>query len=79
MDWKQVLIHFGYGWGILVSAILINGVVKWLGGRTWYDYFNLIFKNGVWKATTAFSIIELAFLFIIYPALFGLLIYLMTR
>lgn len=65
----------GYGWLILAVAILINGTVKSLGGATWYDYLGDVSRLGIKAATLSLHPAEIVFLYLLYPAIFGLLVY----
>ncbi len=67
--------YLGYGWFILLAAILANGAVKQLGGTTWYDYIGNMPKVGVKAATASLNPLEALFLFVLYPGLFGLIVY----
>ena len=68
--------YLGYGWLILLTAILANGAVKLLGGATWYDYIGNISRLGVKPATSSLQPWEILFLFVLYPGIFGLIVYL---
>ena len=68
--------YLGYGWLILGVAIVINGAVKLVGGTTWYDYIGKISNLGVKTATLSLHPAEVLFLFIIYPAIFGIIVFL---
>lgn len=78
MDWTWVK-YFGYGWAVLVCAIILNGLVKLLGGRTWYDYFALIQSKGFLAGTGALHIVEMVFLYVLYPGLFGVMIWALVK
>lgn len=67
--------YLGYGWLILLTAILANGAVNLLGGATWYDYIGNISRLGVKTATAALHPLEVLFLFFLYPGIFGLIVY----
>ncbi len=71
----NILKYLGYGWLILVVAIIANGTVKLIGITTWYDYILNISSVGVKEATQALHILDTLFLFILYPGLFGLIVY----
>jgi len=71
----DLLKYLGYGWLILVVAIVANGAVKWFAGTTWYDYILNISKLGLKNATLSLHPLELLFLFIIYPGIFGIIVY----
>ncbi len=58
------------GLSILVIAILANGIVIKLGITSWYDFINLLSKNGN-QAFTMISIIDYIWLFIAYPLVLG--------
>ena len=67
---RVYLKYFCYGWIILLVAILVNLLVKFFGGITWYDF--LLNQEPL-------SIISFMFLFLIYPGIFGLIIYLVKK
>lgn len=66
----EVLRYFVYGWIILGSAIIVNYLVKKMNITTWYDFLVLGKQIGF---------VDGLFLFIIYPSIFGLIIYLLIR
>lgn len=68
--------YLWYGWLILITAILVNLLAKGLGILTWYDYLEGIWKDGFLSYTRSLQFIEVLFLFIIYPGIFGFIIYL---
>ncbi len=65
----------GYGWLILMVAIIISLMVKFLGGATWYDYLGNISRLGIKAATLSLHPAEIVFLYLLYPGIFGLLVY----
>lgn len=67
---NQYLKHFCYGWVILIVAIIVNFLVKLIGISTWYDLLNGSQIPGV---------LSFIFLFIIYPGIFGVIIYLLKK
>lgn len=71
----SVLKCLGYGWFILALAILTNWLVTLAGGTTWYYYVRTISELGFWEATISLHLGEALFLFLIYPGLFGLVVY----
>ncbi len=60
-------------------AVLVNIAAQAIGWKTWYDYFNLITEMGIKAATASLSPMEILFLFIIYPGILGLTVYLVYR
>ena len=56
---------------ILIIAIVANAVIVKLGLKSWYDFIDLIGKNG-WNAFKIISIIDYIWLFIGYPLVLGL-------
>ena len=68
--------YLGYGWIILIVAIIVNGIVRAMGGSTWYDYLLNISRLGIKGATMSLTLPEVLFLFFLYPAIFGFLVYL---
>ena len=75
----NLLKYLGYGWLILVAAILVNGVVKGLGGTTWYDYILDISRQGLRSATFSLHPLEILFLFVVYPGIFGIIVFLAVK
>ncbi len=71
----NLLKFFGYGWLILVAAIIVNGTVKLIGITTWYDYISNISRLGLKEATISLHILDVLFLFLLYPGLFGFIVY----
>ena len=67
---NEYLKYFGYGWVILIVAIIVNFLVKLVGISTWYD----LLINGQTP-----GILSFIFLFIIYPGIFGAIIYLVKK
>jgi len=75
----EVLKYFGFGWGILVIAILVNVIAKYAGISTWYDYITNMTVSGIKEATLSLSFAEVVFLYVIYPGIFGLIVYFGVR
>ena len=67
---KEYLKHFGYGWIILIVAIIVNIIAKKLGIATWYDF--LLDRKSL-------NILNYIFLFVIYPGIFGAIIYFLKK
>lgn len=63
-----------YGWSILLWAIILNITASYLGITTWYEYSQKISGTGFMKATASLTILEVMFLFLLYPGLLGLAI-----
>jgi len=61
------------GWVVLVGAILINMIAKFIGIPTWYDFLEKVRELGFLLAFKNAGIISLIFLFGIYPTLLGAL------
>ena len=38
------------GFGVLLTAVAVNFLAKWLGSETWYDFIESIQKNGILKS-----------------------------
>ena len=53
---------------ILLVAIIANGVAKYLGFLTWYDFIESFSE----QSSKNFSILNYLWLFIIYPLILGL-------
>ena len=62
----EFLKYLIYGWIILIVAIPINIIANKIGLVTWYDF--LVFKKNI-------SFLDGIFMFIIYPLIFGAVIY----
>ncbi|WP_426431033.1 DUF7672 family protein [Winogradskyella sp. HB-48] len=58
------------GIAILVIAILANGIIIKLNLKSWYDFIELISKNG-FSAFKALTMIDLLWLFLGYPMILG--------
>lgn len=58
------------GIAILVIAILANGIIVRLGLKSWYDFIELMSKNGV-TAFKALTMIDTLWLFLGYPMILG--------
>lgn len=59
------------GIAILVIAIVANGLIVKLGLKSWYDFIDILSKNGT-SALSKISVIEYLWLFIGYPLVLGL-------
>lgn len=59
------------GIAILIIAILANGIIIKLGLKSWYDFIELLSKNGI-SAFTSLAFIDFIWLFIGYPLILGL-------
>ncbi len=70
-----VLRYLGYGWLILATAVVANLLARSLGISTWYDYLAAVAETGPGPATAALTPGELAFLFVLYPGIFGCIVY----
>ncbi len=79
MDWVMVLKYLLYGWMILIAALAVNVVASTLGVTTWYDYVTSISVLGLKTATCSLQVHEHLFLFVIYPGILGLVVYLVMR
>ncbi len=75
----EILKHLLYGWIILVVAILANVAANSIGFKTWYDFLKDITSLGIKTAFTSLSVPGAIYLFIIYPGIFGLIIYLISK
>jgi len=62
----EFLKYLIYGWTILIVAIAVNLIAKKIGLVTWYDF--LVFKKSI-------SFLDGIFMFIVYPLIFGVIIY----
>ena len=58
--------YFGYGWLILVVAIIVNFLAKSVGLSTWYDFLML---------RESLDLVSIVFMFVIYPSIIGAVIY----
>lgn len=68
MSWLKYL---GYGWVILLAAIVVNVLSSQLGASTWYSYIRSIFSVGFHEATLSLPVLNIVFLYVIYPSIFG--------
>jgi len=62
----ELLKYFIYGWLILLLGIVVNFLGKKINHITWYDF--LVFGENL-------AIKDVIFLFLVYPTLFGILLY----
>lgn len=76
---RLLLSYLLYGWIILLVAIPLNFAAKALGIQTWYDYLGFMGQLGFIKATLSLQALDYLFLFIFYPGIFGLVVYLLKR
>ena len=58
------------GIAILVIAILANGIITKLNLKSWYDFIELISKNG-FSAFKSLTVIDMLWLFLGYPMILG--------
>ncbi len=79
MDWLMIIKYLLYGWMILIVALAVNVVASTLGVSTWYDYVTSISVLGLKTATLSLRVHEHVFLFVIYPGIFGLVVYSIMR
>jgi hypothetical protein len=61
--------YFGYGWLILLCAIVVNVIAKKVGVLTWYS----------WLQGEPLTVLGAVFMFIVYPAMFGALVYMFEQ
>lgn len=73
----QILRWIGYGWIILMTAMVVNYLANGMGILTWYRYLEEISTLGFKVATLSLSPFDLLFLYLIYPGLLGLIMYLL--
>jgi hypothetical protein len=57
------------GVGLLLGAIVLNGIAKFLGLPTWYDFF----------AKPQLTLISFFWLFIMYPLGLGGLVFILSK
>ena len=77
---KQIIINlYLSGIIVLIGAIIINIIAKYLKLASWYDFINLIGSQGLKQAFVSQGILGFIFLFIIYPLLLGLLVWLSIK
>ena len=65
----QVIRHFIYGWTILLCAVVVNVVAKKVNMLTWYS----------WLQGEPLTIPGAVFIFVLYPGMFGALVYVFKR
>jgi hypothetical protein len=75
----QVLKIYLSGIVVLVGAILINGLAGLLGLPTWYTFLKSAGELGLWDALRRLALVEVLFLFVLYPAGLGLLVFAAVR
>ena len=69
---KGVLEVLYFGYGILVFAAVINVLGKYLGLKSWYDFFGgLSFRD--------LSVTNVLYLVVMYPLLLGACIYFLDK
>ncbi len=66
---------FLFGILILFFALITNLIAKYFNINTWYDFFEQIAKLGLINAIKEQGIINLIFLFLIYPMILGVIGY----
>jgi hypothetical protein len=71
----NLLKYLGYGWVILVAAIIANRAAGLVNAVTWYDYIGNISRLGLKTATLSLHPLNVLFLFVLYPGIFGLIVY----
>lgn len=64
---------------VLIGAIIINLFIKLLKISTWYDFINEISRQGLKQVFINQGLFGFIFLFIVYPLLLGLLVYLIVK
>jgi hypothetical protein len=64
---------------VLVGAILINGIAGLLGWVTWYDFLKSVGETGFAAALRILPVIQLVFLFVLYPLGLGLIAFAALR
>ncbi len=64
-----------HGYLMLGTAIVINVIVGFLGGTTWYGYIARIADQGLVQASLSMPVWEILFLFVIYPTCLGMAIH----
>tara|TARA_B100000902_G_C26915268_1_gene718924 strand:+ start:377 stop:625 length:249 start_codon:yes stop_codon:yes gene_type:complete len=60
------------GYCILISAIIANIIAKLIKITTWYDFYNQLIKLGVKNTIHTLHIIDILWLFLIYPIILSL-------
>jgi hypothetical protein len=75
----QVLKMYLSGIVVLVGAILINSVAGLIGLPTWYDFLKSAGEQGFLTALRTLNVLQLLFLFVLYPAGLGLLVFAAVR
>lgn len=73
--WQIILL----GFGILIGAIIINALAGLIGITTWHTFIISIRELGLLKAMMNERIISILFLFVIYPALLGIISYALAK
>ncbi len=68
MTWLKYL---GYGWLILLAAIVVNILSVQIGAVTWYSHIDAMSAAGFREAVFSLSPLNGLFLYILYPSIFG--------
>lgn len=61
------------GWVVLTGAIAINALAAALGLSTWYTFLTSVNQNGLLSSLRQARLVDLLFLFMLYPAGLGAL------
>ncbi len=75
MYWLAAFKYVGYGWLILVVAVVVNGLANAADIITWYGYISGMTELGFTVATRSLSILDVMFLVVIYPGILGSVVY----
>jgi cation transporter-like permease len=75
----EVLRIYLAGVAILLGAIVINMLAGVVGLKTWYDVLKPIPEIGLAAVARSLTVMDVLFLFVLYPALLGLCGYLVMR
>jgi hypothetical protein len=76
---SPVIKIFLSGWIILLVAIAINAIVNSTPLSGWYAYLGSIGEKGLSETHKDISVINLIFLYLVYPFLLGLCAYLLRN
>ena len=68
MSWLKYLV---YGWVILIVAIVVNALSSQFGVSTWYSYARSISSVGFYEATLSLPVLNIIFLYFVYPSILG--------
>lgn len=79
MEFKPLIEIYLAGILVLIWAVLINLIAKFLKIPGWYDFLNNIKEKGFSSTLAVQDFFSIAFLFLIYPFLLGTIAFLIFK